>query len=102
MSESWQIEPKRSFFIELITEELIANIIKFAVKDQSGKYHISVRLMEDKDDFILRIRDDVADYNPFESNGDDIDNAVLSMIKKKTKRCDYQRKLIFNYLYLVI
>lgn len=102
LSESWQIEPKRSFFIELITEELIANIIKFAVKDQIGKYHISVRLMEDKDDFILRIRDDVADYNPFESDGDDIDNAVLSMIKKKTKRCDYQRKMIFNYLYLVI
>lgn len=31
----------------------------------------------------MRIRDDVADYNPFESDGDEIDHAVLKMIQKK-------------------
>ena len=50
----------------------------------------------------MRIRDDVVDYNPFESDGDEIDHAVLKMIQKKTKYCDYQRKLIFNYLYLIL
>ena len=58
--------------------------------------------MEKGDDHVLRIRDNVNTYNPFESNGDEIDRGVLELIEKKTKYCDYQRKMIFNYLYLIL
>ena len=37
-----------------------------------------------------------------DNSGDEIDNAVIQMIQTKTKYYDYQRKLIFNYLYLIL
>ena len=58
--------------------------------------------MEKDGDYVLRIRDNVSSYNPFESDGDEIDSGVLTLIQKKTKYCDYQRKMIFNYLYMII
>ena len=51
---------------------------------------------------MLRIRDNVRSYNPFESQGDEIDNGVLRLIQKKTRQYTYQRKMVFNYLYMVI
>ena len=58
--------------------------------------------MEQGEEYILRIRDNVRSFNPFETEGDAIDNGVLTLIQKKSKRYDYQRKMIFNYLYMVI
>ena len=51
---------------------------------------------------ILRIRDNVNSYNPFDLRGDEVDRAVMEMIKKKAKYYEYQRKLVFNYLYVTI
>ena len=34
--------------------------------------------------------------------GDEVDRAVMEMIKKKAKYYEYQRKLVFNYLYVTI
>ena len=52
--------------------------------------------------YVLRIRDNVRTFNPFETDGDEIDNGVLTLIRRKTRQYDYQRKMIFNYLYMVI
>jgi two-component sensor histidine kinase len=95
---------KQSFFINFICEELLLNVIKFGLDDTNKKkdYYISIKLMEKEGDYVLRIRDNVSLYNPFESEGDEIDSGVLTLIQKKTKYCDYQRKMIFNYLYMVI
>ena len=102
--EEWGIGMKQSFFINFICEELLLNVIKFGLDDTSKKkeYYISIKLMEKEGDYILRIRDNVSLYNPFESDGDEIDSGVLKLIQKKTKYCDYQRKMIFNYLYMII
>lgn len=102
--EEWEIGTKQSFFINFICEELLLNVIKFG-RENAGKrksYYISIKLMEKDADYVLRIRDNVSMYNPFESVGDEIDSGVLKLIQKKTKYCDYQRKMIFNYLYMVI
>lgn len=98
----WETEPKHAFFINFICEELLLNIIKYALSGGGKTYYISIKLMERDGDYILRIRDNVSRYNPFESDGDEIDNGVLKIIKTKTKYCDYQRKMIFNYLYTVV
>ena len=58
--------------------------------------------MDNQSEVILRIRDNVHTYNPFDSEGDDIDNAVIHLITQKTHYYNYQRKLIFNYLYLIL
>lgn len=101
LCDEWEIGMKQSFLINLIVEEMLLNIIKFGLQNNDEKY-INVMIMEKGSDYIVRIRDNVNDYNPFESDGDEIDNGVLNLISKKTKLCDYQRKLIFNYLYLIV
>lgn len=102
--EEWEIGVKQSFFINFVCEELLLNVIKFGLDDtnKKKKYYISIKLMEKGEDFVLRIRDNVSLYNPFESEGDEIDSGVLKLIQKKSKYCDYQRKMIFNYLYMII
>lgn len=102
--DEWGIGMKQSFFINFICEELLLNIIKFGLNDTNKKkdYYISIKLMEKDGNYVLRIRDNVSLYNPFESEGDEIDSGVLMLIQKKTKYCDYQRKMIFNYLYMII
>ncbi len=102
LCEEWEIPIKESFFLNFIVEEIILNIVKFALKDVSEEHYIDFKILENGDDYIVRLRDDIKLYNPFEADGDDVDNAVLAMIRKKSKYCEYRRKLIFNYLYLII
>ncbi len=98
----WNILPKQAFFLNFIAEEILLNIIKFGMKDGEGQHYIDIKLLEGEGSYTLRIRDDVKAYDPFASEGDSIDNGVLQVIRKRTKVCEYQRKLIFNYLYLII
>ena len=103
--EEWEIGIKQAFVINFICEELLLNIIKYGLSNRrvsNKEYYISIKLLEKDGDYILRIRDNVSLYNPFESEGDEIDSGVLKLIQKKTKYCDYQRKMIFNNLYLII
>lgn len=100
--QTWEIGMKQTFFINFVCEELLLNIIKFALADGEKPHYVSIKLIQKEGDIILRIRDDVSCYNPFEAQGDEIDNGVLKLIKNKSKYCDYQRKMIFNYLYVVI
>jgi hypothetical protein len=103
--EDWAIDMKPAFFINFICEELLLNIIRLGLGDENKErknYYVSIKLMERDGDYVLRIRDNVSLYNPFESEGDEIDAGVLKLIKNKTKYCNYQRKMIFNYLYMVI
>ncbi len=102
--DGWEIGPKQAFLINFVCEELLLNIIKYALDGDGGKggFFVSVKLMEKGGDYVLCVRDNVRLYNPFESEGDSIDSGVLNLIKKKAKKCEYQRKLVFNYLYLVI
>ncbi len=102
ISEEWEIPMKTSFTISFICEELLLNILKYGMDDARREPYVSIRLMEQKDSYVLRIRDNVRSYNPFESDGDAIDNGVLDFIRKKTKEYSYQRKMMFNYLYMVI
>ena len=102
IGEEWEIPMKKTLIINFICEELLLNIIKFGLEDAKKEHYIAIKLMEQDDDYILRIRDNVRSFNPFETEGDAIDNGVLTLIQKKSKRYDYQRKMIFNYLYMVI
>ena len=102
LCEEWEILPKQAFFMNFIAEEILLNIIKFGMEDGEGRHYIDIKLLEGDGSYTLRIRDDVKAYDPFASDGDEIDNGVLQVIRKRTKVCDYQRKLIFNYLYLII
>lgn len=103
-ADEWNLDLKKSFMINFITEEILLNIIKFALGSRGGRreYYISVKLIEKDDGLVLRIRDNVRQYNPFEAEGDEIDSGVLELIKKKTKYSEYQRKIVFNYFYTII
>lgn len=98
--EDWDIDAKTSYLINFIIEEITVNIIKFVLGKQKKERYIALKLTEQNGKYALRIRDDVTDYNPFETEGDAIDNAVMHVIKTKSEFYEYQRKLIFNYLYI--
>ncbi len=100
--EEWEISPKNSFFLNLVVEELILNIMRLGMKDDRKNKYVAIKILENGNEYAVRVRDNVNSYNPFESDGDEIDNAVINMIKLKTKYYSYQRKLVFNYLYFVI
>lgn len=100
--DEWEISPKHSFFLNLVVEELILNIMRLGMKGNTKNKYVAIKILEDGSNYTVRVRDNVNSYNPFESKGDDIDNAVINMIKLKTKYYSYQRKLVFNYLYFVI
>ncbi len=105
ISEEWELDMKKSFMINFISEEILLNIIKFALENKENTkkgYYISIKLIEKDDDLVLRIRDNVNQYNPFEAQGDAIDSGVLKLIQKKTKYSEYQRKMVFNYFYTII
>ena len=80
----------------------MTHVTDFEVALGWRRQYCGIELLEKDGDYILRIRDNVSLYNPFESDGDEIDAGVLKLIQKKTKYCDYQRKMIFNNLYLII
>ena len=99
--DEWEIAPKQTFLINLIVEELLLNIIKYGLDDKKKQSYIAIKLMEmENGEYVIRIRDNVNSYNPFESSGDEIDEGVLKLITKKSKYYKYERKMIFNYLYL--
>ena len=103
--DEWELGMKQSLLVTFICEEILLNIMKFGTDHDSKNaqdYYVSIKLMEKGGDYVLRIRDNVSLYNPFESTGDEIDSGMLKLIQKKTKYCDYQRKMIFNYLYMII
>ncbi len=100
--EEWEMSVKETFFINLIVEELLLNIIKFGLIGSSKPHYIAVKLLDNGGEYILRIRDNVKTYNPFESQGDEIDMGVIRLITTKSSYYDYQRKLIFNYLYIIL
>lgn len=102
--EEWEMGPKQAFAVNFICEELLLNVIKFGLNDakRAPNCYISLKLMQRPEGYVLRMRDNVRSYNPFASSGDEIDTGVLKLIQKKTKYLDYQRKMVFNYLYMVI
>lgn len=102
LCDEWELDFKQSFFIHLIVEELLLNIMKFGIGKTDKKYYVSVKVMDNNGECILRIRDNVNSYNPFDLRGDEVDRAVMEMIKKKAKYYEYQRKLVFNYLYVMV
>ena len=102
LCEEWELDYKRSFFISLIVEELIVNIMKYGLDNTGKKYYVSVKVMDNNGEYILRIRDNVNSYNPFDLRGDEVDQAAMRLIKEKSKYYEYQRKLVFNYLYVRI
>lgn len=100
--EEWEMGYKESFFVSLIVEELILNIIKFGMNSTEKGHYVSVKLMDNEGEYILRIRDNVKTYNPFDLRGDEVDRAAMKLITEKSKYYNYQRKLVFNYLYIVL
>lgn len=100
--EEWEIDPKKAFLINFVGEEIILNIMNHVLKEIKGKkrYYICVKLLQNGDDYTLIVKDNVWIFNPLEERGDLASIGASNLIKKKAKSYDYQRKLIFNYLYI--
>ena len=43
LCDEWNLDFKQSFFIHLIVEELLLNIMKFGIGETDKKYYVSVK-----------------------------------------------------------
>ena len=55
LCDEWNLDFKQSFFIHLIVEELLLNIMKFGIGETDKKYYVSVKVMDNNGECILRI-----------------------------------------------
>lgn len=107
--EKSEIDTKKSYFINLIIEELVVKIFeegfgRVSKRKKRVENYIFIRIMKNEDDVNIHIRDDAVSYNPFKSDKyeDDISELGINMVKNKAKYFDYQRRLVFNNLYIIL
>lgn len=106
---------KQNYYITLIFEEIVAQIMQYAFSEKAQNY-IYVRLIYSKEEqngaFIFSVRDNCKAYNPFSANArrllseqeDDevVDQLGIYLVQKKAKKFFYRRYQGFNTLRITV
>lgn len=102
--EENKVLPNKLFSIQLILEELVTNIIKYASGDEKNET-IQVLLTINEDVTKLEIRDNSGEFNPIKASEPDIEQNAeernvgglgLFLVRKKVKSLTYENKDGFN------
>jgi len=105
--EEQEVNPKTAYYINLTIEELTANIVEHGFKDNK-QHFIAIKVAKYDENVFIRIRDDATGYNPFdeknkEENEDyEMDFMGVELVKNVASQFNYQRKLIFNNLLIIL
>jgi len=94
--ESCDIEPATSFQINLCCEELMYNIVTYAVNKDSDKHLFDVHIVCHKDTVSVLIKDDGKPFNPIQktvSFNEDGDGLGLALVNTMA---DIQYKFMYN------
>lgn len=104
--EEAEINMSKSYFVNLVIEELVVKIFEEGFKSNHKKTnYINIRIVKDGDAVNIHIRDDATGYNPFKTGNtsdDALDIMGIEMVKTKAQYFNYQRKLVFNNLYVIL
>ena len=100
------INTRLAYSIQLTIEELSTNIIHFGFNDNKP-HALDIKLAKYGEEIFVRIRDNAGSYNPFDHKGAEGDaNAMdyvgVELIRAKAKDFQYQRRLIYNNLLIVL
>ena len=96
-------DPRRRYLMSLSVEEMVGNVIQHGFTKDKKRHHIDVRILKNKEDYIVRIRDDCAFFDPIErlqlySERDPLHHVGLRMISKTAKSIQYTCVLKLNNL----
>ncbi len=97
------IEERRASFAGLCMEEMAGNVIQYGFEGGKKNRSVDIRVVHDKDDVILRIRDNCSAFNPSEfvqaMESDEAGrNVGIRLAYKLAKEVNYQNLLGLNVL----
>lgn len=104
--EQWNGNPKQTYFVTLIIEEICMSIIRNALeKVEDGRIRVTLLALENGD-FMLHILDNAVEFNPFllkakkidKDKEFDIDGVSMTLIKEKAKEFMHRECQGFNSL----
>ncbi|MDR1193202.1 MAG: hypothetical protein LBK98_03395 [Peptococcaceae bacterium] len=106
--ENNDISADKVYFINLVIEELAAKIFEDdGQKRRPGRRasYVMIRIIKNGDEAEIHLRYDMAGRNPFreqKATEDELNLLGVKIVQGKAKRFDFQRKLAFNNLYIVL
>ena len=99
--ENCEIEPATSFQINLCCEELMYNIVTYAVNKDSDKHLFDVHIVCHKDTVSVLIKDDGKPFNPilksvsFNEDGDGLGLALVNTMANIQYKFMYNQNVVF-------
>ena len=105
--EQIQAEHKKIYQINLVLEELLVNISKYAYKDNKGVIDISYEISDDHKSIKVTIKDKGKEFNPLEKENPDLKATAenrkigglgIFIVKNMVDAIKYQRKENENIL----
>ena len=101
--EAWDGTVQQGYYATLVVEEVCAAILEDAKNNRREDVLIKLTVTADEDGFILHIRDNSLEFNPFDAEGEDDPNALgMSIVRKKAKEFFYRRYQGFNTLVIIL
>ena len=97
--EENEFSPKKSMAISLAIEEILMII---AQKSLMGEGTMDLRVLQNGDDAIVRVRSGGNRYNPIEEMDDNLDYMGVQMINKMAKKIEYLSSLGVNTLIIFL
>lgn len=97
--EENEFSPKKSMAISLAIEEIL---IIISQKSLMGEGTMDLRVLENGDDAIVRVRSGGARYNPIEEMTGDLDYMGVQMINKMATKIEYLSSLGVNTLIIYL
>ena len=97
------VDGRRAYMAGLCLEEMAGNIVAHGFTKDKKSHLIDIRVVDTKDDLVLRIRDDCVPFDPKERNdltagGDRFRNMGIKMVYKAARDVEYQSVLGMNVL----
>ena len=97
------VNGRTAYMSGLCLEEMAGNIVAHGFVKDRKKHRIDIRVVDTKEDLLLRIRDDCVPFDPKERNdltesGDCFRNMGIKMVYKAARDVEYQSVLGLNVL----
>ena len=108
--ESQGIQGIVIFTAEMVLEEVLTNVIKYAYRD-GNSHTISVRFMRESDALIIEVEDDGVEFDPVQAPAPDVSAPLeerpigglgIFLVKKESKEVSYRRHADRNILRVVL
>lgn len=101
--DAWGCTSQQSYYATLVVEEVCAAILEDAKNNHRNDVLIKLTVSADQDGFMLQLRDNSYEFNPFSAKEGDGPNALgMMIVRNKAKEFFYRRYQGFNTLIIIL